>query len=286
MTPNIFISFASQDLKIAMTICKALESRGFDCWISARNILPGENFQVAIVQAIRRAKIMLLVFTANSNHSEEITKELALASQQKLIVIPLRVEDVAPNDAFAYEFATRQWIDLFIDWEIAMDQLSQRIANALADRAAVAAPPPPASVAEALAQIEAAAPAAPAAAKPVTAPTPARKPAPEPAAETDADVQTPGQGRRLGLIAAGLALVAIVAGLAIPALLKPKAEASSGPKPMLAVAVAQPVADSAPPPAVVEPVADSAASAEVKSEVKPKRKARKVVAAAPEEIPY
>jgi hypothetical protein len=132
MSANIFISFASQDRKIASTLCKALESRGFECWISDRDILPGENFQIAIVQAIRRAKIMLLVFTGNSNNSQEMTKELALASQQTLIVIPLRVEDVAPNDAFAYEFATRQWIDCFADWEFAMDQLSQRISNAVA----------------------------------------------------------------------------------------------------------------------------------------------------------
>jgi hypothetical protein len=140
MSANIFISFASQDRKIASTLCKALESRGFECWISDRDILPGENFQIAIVQAIRRAKIMLLVFTGNSNNSQEMTKELALASQQKLIVIPLRVEDVAPNDAFAYEFATRQWIDCFADWEFAMDQLSQRISNAIAVHPDTASP--------------------------------------------------------------------------------------------------------------------------------------------------
>jgi hypothetical protein len=151
MSANIFISFASQDLKVAMTLCSALESRGFRCWISARDILPGENFQVSIVRAIRTAKIMLLVFTANSNKSEEMNKELALASQSKLIVVPLRVEDVAPNEAFAYEFATRQWIDFFADWELAIDQLASRIAAALNDHtttiaaqplAAVPAPPP------------------------------------------------------------------------------------------------------------------------------------------------
>ncbi|HET9159997.1 MAG TPA: toll/interleukin-1 receptor domain-containing protein [Caulobacteraceae bacterium] len=134
MTANIFISFASKDVKMAMTLCTALENRGYKCWISARDIQPGENFQIAIVQAIRHAKIMLLVFTQNSNSSEEMTKELALASQQKMIVIPLRVEDVTPSDAFAYEFATRQWIDFFADWEFAIEQLSRRIANALRER--------------------------------------------------------------------------------------------------------------------------------------------------------
>ncbi len=131
MSANIFISFAAQDRKVAITLCQALESRGFKCWISGRDILPGENFQIAIVRAIRKAKLMLLVFTANSNNSEEMNKELALASQQKLTVVPLRIEDVAPNDAFAYEFATRQWIDFFADWELAMGALASQIANVL-----------------------------------------------------------------------------------------------------------------------------------------------------------
>jgi hypothetical protein len=133
MSADIFISFASQDARVARTICTALENRGFTCWISARNIHPGENFQSAIVKAIRGAKVLLLVFTSNSNRSEEMTKELALASQQKLMVVPLRVENVDPSDAFAYEFATRQWIDLFADWELAMNNLCTRLTAALSD---------------------------------------------------------------------------------------------------------------------------------------------------------
>ena len=133
MSADVFISFASQDFKTARTICHAIESRGFKCWIASRDIRPGENFQSAIVQAIRDAKVLLLVFTANSNRSDEMTKELALASQRKLMVVPLRVENVSPSDAFAYEFATRQWIDLFADWEQAMNQLCDRLSAALAD---------------------------------------------------------------------------------------------------------------------------------------------------------
>jgi hypothetical protein len=74
-----------------------------------------------------------------------MNKELALASQNKLIVVPLRIEDVAPNDAFAYEFATRQWIDFFADWEFAIEQLAQRISSATREaspeRPAAEAPP-------------------------------------------------------------------------------------------------------------------------------------------------
>jgi TIR domain len=144
MDPKIFITYSSKDQKVARTICTALENRGLACWISSRNVKPGQNYQEQIVRAIRGAKVMVLVFTTNANNSNEIKKELALASQNNLVVIPVRIEDVAPNEAFAYEFATRQWIDLFEDWEKSMAELVELIAAILnvpsADDPAKAAP--------------------------------------------------------------------------------------------------------------------------------------------------
>jgi hypothetical protein len=135
--PKIFITYSSKDQKVARTICTALETRGLNCWISSRNVKPGQNYQEQIVRAIRASRVMVLVFTVNANNSNEIKKELALASQNNLVVIPVRIEDVAPNEAFAYEFATRQWIDLFEDWEKSMAELVELIAAILND-------PPPA----------------------------------------------------------------------------------------------------------------------------------------------
>jgi hypothetical protein len=131
MDPEIFITCSSKDQKVSRTICAALENRGLTCWISSRDVKPGQNFQEQIVKAIRAAKIMVLVFTSNANNSNEIKKELALASQNNLVVIPVRIEDVTPNEAFAYEFATRQWIDLFDDWENSIARLVELIAAAL-----------------------------------------------------------------------------------------------------------------------------------------------------------
>jgi TPR repeat protein len=127
MTASIFISYASKDRAAAHTICEALEHRGFDCWIADRDIGPGENFQVSIVHAIRSAKVMILVFSANAANSEEIKKEVVLAGQSRLVVIPVRVEDVTPDEAFAYEMATRQWVDLFDDWEQSIQRLVRQL---------------------------------------------------------------------------------------------------------------------------------------------------------------
>ena len=128
---QIFISHSSHDRKIAETIVQALESRGLQCWISSRDVAGGENYQELIVRAIRNAKIMLLIFTDNANNSDEIKKELGLASRNKLTVIPVRIEDVLPNDALDFELATRQWIDFFGDWERALDTLCKRASQIL-----------------------------------------------------------------------------------------------------------------------------------------------------------
>jgi hypothetical protein len=127
MTASIFISYASKDRAAAHTICDALEHRGFVCWMADRDIGPGENFQVSIVHAIRSAKAMILVFSANAANSDEIKKEVVLAGQSRLVVIPVRVEDVTPDEAFAYEMATRQWIDLFSDWEQSVQRLVRQL---------------------------------------------------------------------------------------------------------------------------------------------------------------
>lgn len=133
MSAPIFISYSSKDQDVAEMICQALEARGHACWIASRNVKAGQNFQEMIVRALRSAKVMLLVFTANANNSEEVKKELVLAGRHRVAVVPIRAEDVVPNDAFAYELATRQWIDLFRDWEQEIEVLVERIGQIVQD---------------------------------------------------------------------------------------------------------------------------------------------------------
>jgi hypothetical protein len=142
---TIFVSHSSKDLAVAQTICAALEGRGLKCWIAGRDVGAGDNFQEAIVTAIRSAKVMVLVFSDNANNSTEIKKELALASQNKVAVIPARVEDVIPAAALAYELATRQWINLFNDWETEIETLCDRIKQIVPSAASAPSPSQPAA---------------------------------------------------------------------------------------------------------------------------------------------
>ena len=129
VSASIFLSHASQDSNVAGKICAALEARGLACWVAHRDVAPGQNFQEAITQAIRSAAAMVFVFSRNANGSSEVKKELALAGQYRIPVFPARIEDAKPSDALAYEFATRQWINLFDGWDNAIERLSAQIAG-------------------------------------------------------------------------------------------------------------------------------------------------------------
>jgi hypothetical protein len=137
----VFISHSSQDHEVAVRVCEALEQRGLGCWLALRDVVPGENFQEAIVRAVSAVRAMVLVFTGSANNSDEIKKEVALASHSHLAVIPVRVEDVLPTGAFLYELSTRQWVDAFEDWDRAMSCLADQIGGLASGPAAASAAP-------------------------------------------------------------------------------------------------------------------------------------------------
>jgi hypothetical protein len=114
---TIFVSFSKQDQAAALEILGRIEAGDLKCWISCRDVPSGYDYQDAIVDALDQSGAMVLVFSRNANNSEEIKRELALASAKKLFVLPVRIENAEPTKGFKYQLATRQYIDLFADRE-------------------------------------------------------------------------------------------------------------------------------------------------------------------------
>ena len=129
MIHQVFISYSSKDKKFAEKIYSFLKGQGISCWISSKDIPAGADYQVCVVEAINQAQIVLLIFSANANSSNEIAKELSLAS--KKVLIPTRIEDVIPEGAFQYQLSNRQFIDLFEDFDNRLQELAHRIQHAL-----------------------------------------------------------------------------------------------------------------------------------------------------------
>ena len=111
MAHDVFICYSSKDKTTADAVCAVLESEGIRCWIAPRDILAGMSYGEAIVDAIHTAKALVLVFSGHANASPQIEREVERAINQRIPVIPLRIEDVAPDKALEYFLSTPHWLD-------------------------------------------------------------------------------------------------------------------------------------------------------------------------------
>lgn len=111
MSPVIFISYSAKDEVLASAIHAFLNRSGIKAIKAPDDIAPGTNWAAAITDMIERCTHMVLVWTANSMASKEVSKELTLAMQCGAVIIPFRSENLAPEGAWRYHLSQVQWLE-------------------------------------------------------------------------------------------------------------------------------------------------------------------------------
>src|SRR3982751_1405475 len=111
MAHDVFISHSTRDKPVSDAVCAALEAAGIRCWVAPRDVQPGRSFAGEITRAIQQSKAMVLIFSAHSNNSEQVLREVQLAVSSHLHIVQLRIEDVRPNDDLTYFLSTPHWLD-------------------------------------------------------------------------------------------------------------------------------------------------------------------------------
>jgi TIR domain len=113
MAHDVFISHARKDKKIADAICGKLESANVRCWIAPRNISPGEDWTKAIRHAIGSTRVVILVFSENSNAAPHLGREIANAFYAGRIIIPFRLGNAHPQRDFLFYLDNARWSNRF-----------------------------------------------------------------------------------------------------------------------------------------------------------------------------
>jgi TolB-like protein/tetratricopeptide (TPR) repeat protein len=115
LAPNpssaLFISYASQDKRIADAMCAALERDGVACWIAPRNVRPGDFYADAIVNAINACPALVLVLSKNSVDSAHVLREVERASAKERPVIAFRIDTTPLPPGLEYFLSASQWIE-------------------------------------------------------------------------------------------------------------------------------------------------------------------------------
>src|ERR1043166_7730200 len=140
MAHDVFISHSAQDKAVADAVCAALERAGVRCWIAPRDVQPGRSFAGEITRAIQQSKVMVMIFSAHSNNSDQVLREVQLAVNAHLHIIQFRIEDVHLNDDLRYFLSTPHWLDaLPPPLEAHLERLKNSIKALLAEAGEAAA---------------------------------------------------------------------------------------------------------------------------------------------------
>jgi Flp pilus assembly protein TadD len=111
MSHDVFISYSTKDKTVADAVCATLEKHKIRCWIAPRDITPGKEWGASIIDAIGASRVMILIFSASANDSLQIPREVERAVNREVILVPLRIENVAPTKALEYFLGSVHWLD-------------------------------------------------------------------------------------------------------------------------------------------------------------------------------
>jgi hypothetical protein len=112
MPHDAFISHSVKDQEVSDCIYSYLEARGINCFMDTRDLIPGKSYPTQLIDAIKGSRVVVLVFSSNSDASDAVQAEVGIAKNDKIPIVPVRIENLFPH-GLALFIATSQWLDAF-----------------------------------------------------------------------------------------------------------------------------------------------------------------------------
>ena len=113
MSADVFISYAAKDRERVARLVEGLQQAGVSVWIDMAGIEVAAMWSKEIVSAIRECKVLLLSISPQSTESENVVKELALASERKKPIIPIYLEPAEIPETMEYQLAGIQRVEFY-----------------------------------------------------------------------------------------------------------------------------------------------------------------------------
>ena len=131
MKYDVFISYSSLDQKVVEGLCAYLESHKIRCFVAYRDIPRGVVWAKAIVDALDESRMMVVVFSDHFNNSDQVDREIELASEEKKPILTFRITDDAFKGAKKYYLKNLNWIDAFPDPQAVFGSVTENVAKLL-----------------------------------------------------------------------------------------------------------------------------------------------------------
>ncbi len=130
MLYDIFISYNSQDESVANAVYDRLRSEGYRCFLATHDIHT-PDWASAITNALERSKAFVVIVSKNTAISNEVMKEIALATRYSRFIFPFRTDETQMDRTMEYHLAPFRWtMAINPPLEVRLDELAARIRTA------------------------------------------------------------------------------------------------------------------------------------------------------------
>ncbi|MBF0537164.1 MAG: toll/interleukin-1 receptor domain-containing protein [Nitrospirae bacterium] len=137
---DVFISYNNKDRTFADNLVSSLAKRNIRCWIDHYDLPPGSSWGDEIFNAITEnyGLLMVVILSGKTLQSKQVTREVGLADNNDIYIVPVRIEDVELKGALALYLNGKHRIDAF---DIGIDMTAEQICTVVKER--VINPPEP-----------------------------------------------------------------------------------------------------------------------------------------------
>ena len=110
---RVFVSHASRDAVLAAALVEALETGGVPCWIAPRDVIPGEEYPVALAAAIDECEVFLILFSEAADKSTQVSTEIERAASHSKPILLVRIDETDPglNQRTGFFLTRHHWFD-------------------------------------------------------------------------------------------------------------------------------------------------------------------------------
>lgn len=110
---DVFVSYSRLDNDKVQALTGKLRSAGVRLWMDVRNIDGAAMWGEEIVNAVAKSKVLLLLVSKTSVTSQNVIKEVLLASERKGHILPVDLEPTEIPGSLKYALAGIQHIEFF-----------------------------------------------------------------------------------------------------------------------------------------------------------------------------
>lgn len=127
-----FISHSNKDGKALHAVQRHLESCGYTCFASERDLLHNAGWQAQLVEAMDSSEMLIYLHSKNANDSAEVGREINyFADKCHRPILVYRLDDVPYNRDRSYYLQSINYIDSLVSPSDSLEQLVDNIKRTL-----------------------------------------------------------------------------------------------------------------------------------------------------------